>query len=164
MATKLDFDLAKKSATMAGQLLVLFRDSALNSGITSNTLGSMADRRSHDLLHDMILNVVPHDVIFSEEQDDFSTSIFSEIIPTNLDKEGRFLIPDTLKKFTHSQQISLMLLINVAQKKYLKSEIKYIDIVDYIMTNLKKLNFNSKFNSFNDTIRYINFIEKNHDK
>ena len=38
---------------------------------------------------------------FSEEQDDFSTSIFSEIIPTNLDKEGRFLIPDTLKKFTN---------------------------------------------------------------
>jgi 3'(2'), 5'-bisphosphate nucleotidase len=70
MATKLDFDLAKKSATMAGQLLVLFRDSALNSGITSNTLGSMADRRSHDLLHDMILDVVPHDVIFSEEKDD----------------------------------------------------------------------------------------------
>ena len=38
---------------------------------------------------------------FSEDQDDFSTSIFSEIIPTNLDKEGRFVIPDTLKKFTN---------------------------------------------------------------
>ena len=36
---------------------------------------------------------------FSDDQDDFSTSIFSEIIPTNLDKEGRFLIPDNLKKF-----------------------------------------------------------------
>tara|TARA_B100000965_G_C19135099_1_gene559141 strand:+ start:113 stop:586 length:474 start_codon:yes stop_codon:yes gene_type:complete len=36
--------------------------------------------------------------IFSDDQDDFSTSIFSEIIPTNLDKEGRFLIPDNLKK------------------------------------------------------------------
>ena len=71
---------------------------------------------------------------------------------------------DILKQFTHSQQINLMLLNNVAQKKYLRSEIKYTDIVDYIMTNLKKLNFNSKFNSFNDTIRYINFIEKNHDK
>ena len=35
---------------------------------------------------------------FSEDQEDFSTSIFSEIIPTNLDKEGRFLIPDNLKK------------------------------------------------------------------
>ena len=36
--------------------------------------------------------------IFSDDQDDFSTSIFSEIIPTNLDSEGRFLIPDNLKK------------------------------------------------------------------
>ena len=36
---------------------------------------------------------------FSEDQEDFSTSIFSEIIPTNLDKEGRFLIPESLKIF-----------------------------------------------------------------
>ncbi len=35
---------------------------------------------------------------FSDDQDDFSTSIFSEIIPTNLDKEGRFLIPENLKQ------------------------------------------------------------------
>ena len=35
--------------------------------------------------------------IFSDDQDDFATSIFSEIVPTNLDKEGRFLIPDSLK-------------------------------------------------------------------
>jgi len=36
---------------------------------------------------------------FSDDQDDFSTTVFSEIIPTNLDREGRFLIPDNLKKF-----------------------------------------------------------------
>ena len=36
---------------------------------------------------------------FSDDQDDFSTSVFSEIIPTNLDKEGRFLIPENLKKY-----------------------------------------------------------------
>ena len=35
---------------------------------------------------------------FSDDQDDFATSIFSEIVPTNLDKEGRFLIPESLKK------------------------------------------------------------------
>ena len=34
---------------------------------------------------------------FSDDQDDFSTSIFSEIIPTTLDKEERFLISDSLK-------------------------------------------------------------------
>ena len=37
--------------------------------------------------------------IFSDDQDDFSTSIFSELIPTNIDKEGRFLIPDNLKSY-----------------------------------------------------------------
>ena len=36
---------------------------------------------------------------FSDEHDDFSTSIFSEMIPTNLDKEGRFLLPENLKNF-----------------------------------------------------------------
>ena len=39
--------------------------------------------------------------IFSDDQDDFSTSIFSEVVPTNLDKEGRFLIPDYLKKYSN---------------------------------------------------------------
>ena len=40
---------------------------------------------------------------FSEDYDDFSTSVFSEIIPTNIDKQGRFLIPDELKKYAKIQ-------------------------------------------------------------
>lgn len=36
--------------------------------------------------------------LFSDDQDDFATSIFSEIVPTNIDKEGRFLLPDNLKE------------------------------------------------------------------
>ena len=39
--------------------------------------------------------------IFSDDQDDFSTSIFSEIIPVNLDREGRFLIPENLKLYSN---------------------------------------------------------------
>ena len=39
--------------------------------------------------------------IFSDDQDDFSTSIFSEIILTNLDQEGRFLIPEELKIYSN---------------------------------------------------------------
>ena len=38
---------------------------------------------------------------FSEDYDDFSTSIFSEIITTNIDKEGRFLIPENLKEYAN---------------------------------------------------------------
>jgi MraZ protein len=36
---------------------------------------------------------------FSDEHDDFTTSIFSEMLPTNLDNEGRFLLPENLKNF-----------------------------------------------------------------
>ena len=47
--------------------------------------------------------------IFSDDQDDFSTSIFSEIIPTNLDKEGRFLIPENLKSYSNiSNQVTFI--------------------------------------------------------
>ena len=47
--------------------------------------------------------------IFSDDQDDFSTSIFSEIIPTNLDKEGRFLIPEFLKKYSNiSEEVAFI--------------------------------------------------------
>ena len=47
--------------------------------------------------------------IFSDDQDDFATSIFSEITPTNIDKEGRFLIPDNLKKHANlSTQVTFI--------------------------------------------------------
>ena len=39
--------------------------------------------------------------IFSDDQEDFATSIFSEIISTNLDKEGRFQIPEILKDYSN---------------------------------------------------------------
>ena len=38
---------------------------------------------------------------FSEDQDDFATSIFSETIPTKVDTEGRFLIPENLKIYSN---------------------------------------------------------------
>ena len=42
---------------------------------------------------------INHLDFFSEDYDDFSTSIFSEIVTTNIDKEGRFLIPEDLKLY-----------------------------------------------------------------
>ena len=52
---------------------------------------------SSDRINEMAKRINTLD-IFSDDQDDFSTSIFSEIIPTSLDAEGRFLISDNLKK------------------------------------------------------------------
>ena len=39
--------------------------------------------------------------IFSDEQDDFLTSIFSELQYVKLDSEGRFTIPDDLKEYAN---------------------------------------------------------------
>ena len=50
---------------------------------------------------DKIANRIEELDIFSDDQDDFATSIFSEIIPTKLDKEGRFLIPENLKLYSN---------------------------------------------------------------
>ena len=44
---------------------------------------------------------INHLDFFSEDYDDFSTSIFSEIIPTKIDSEGRFLISEELKNFAN---------------------------------------------------------------
>ena len=56
-----------------------------------------------------------------------------------------------------------MILNNIAQKKYLTTEIDYNSIINYIMLNLKKIKLYSKFNSFDDTIKFIQFIKKNYD-
>ena len=56
-----------------------------------------------------------------------------------------------------------MILNNIAQKKYLSSEIKYNNIIDYIMSNLKKTKFKSNFKSFNDIINFINSIKYKYD-
>mgnify|MGYP006163417925 CR=1 FL=1 len=66
--------------------IILFRSLKHNSieGCSVNRIASIAKS-------------IDHLEFFSDDQDDFSTSIFSEIVPTNLDKEGRFLIAEHLK-------------------------------------------------------------------
>jgi len=70
--------------------IILFKSLKFNSieGCSSERIDKIADR-------------IEELDIFSDDQDDFATSIFSEIIPTNLDKEGRFLIPENLKVYSN---------------------------------------------------------------
>ena len=70
--------------------VILYKSLKYNSieGCNSNRVNEIANR----------INKLD---IFSDDQDDFATSIFSEILPTSIDKEGRFLIPDTLKDYAN---------------------------------------------------------------
>tara|TARA_Y100001970_G_scaffold10313_1_gene12178 strand:- start:750 stop:1217 length:468 start_codon:yes stop_codon:yes gene_type:complete len=68
----------------------------LSRSLRNNTIDGLSVLR----VNEIALRINNLD-FFSEEHEDFATSIFSEMIPTNVDKEGRFLIPEKLK--THAK-------------------------------------------------------------
>ena len=68
-----------------------------------------------------------------------------------------------LKKLTPHDQISFLVLNNIAQKKYLSGEIKYNYILDFIMTELKNINILSEFNTLNDRLEFIYSIKSKYE-
>ncbi len=71
-----------------------------------------------------------------------------------------------LKSLTVQEQITFMILNNIAQNKYLSKEIKYNHIIEFIMSNLNlnKTNKSFSFKTFNERIKFIENIESNYDK
>ena len=71
-----------------------------------------------------------------------------------------------LKSLTAQEQITFMILNNIAQNKYLSKEIKYNQIIEYIMSNLNlnKTNKSFSFKSFNERLKFIKNIESIYDK
>ena len=68
-----------------------------------------------------------------------------------------------LKGLSPQQQITFMVLNNIAQKKYLLGEIKYNDILVFIMTELKNINILKKIDTLNDRLEFINLIKSNYE-
>ncbi len=66
----------------------------LSKSLRNNVIDGLSVQRVHE-----IAKRINNLDFFSEEHEDFSTSIFSEMIPTNLDREGRFLLPEKFKNF-----------------------------------------------------------------
>jgi 1-deoxy-D-xylulose 5-phosphate reductoisomerase len=69
-----------------------------------------------------------------------------------------------LRSFDHSHQILFMILNNIAQKKYLRGNLKYNNIIDFIMKSISSNKLNKKLNTIDDILRYIDLIYKIHDK
>jgi 1-deoxy-D-xylulose 5-phosphate reductoisomerase len=59
-----------------------------------------------------------------------------------------------IKKFTHNQQISFMILNNHAHQLYLNGKLPYVNIIDFILDNIEPQK-GMKFRSFHDILRYI---------
>ena len=76
---------------------------------------------------------------FSDEHDDFTTSIFSEMLPTNLDKEGRFLLPEKLKDFANIKEEVVFI-----GKGYFFQIVNPKDAIDLQIQSRTRLNLNKK--------------------
>ncbi len=61
-----------------------------------------------------------------------------------------------LKKLTHSEQIMLMILNNTAHNLYLSKNLKYNNIIDYIMNELSKQNNKKNLNSIKSILNFLN--------
>ena len=57
-----------------------------------------------------------------------------------------------------------MILNNIAQKKYLNRELKYNDIVSFIMKKIDLTDNDYEFKSFKNILSYINEISNYYDK
>ena len=69
-----------------------------------------------------------------------------------------------LKSFDHSHQILFMILNNIAHKKYLNGNLKYNNIIDFIMKSISINKISKKLNTIDDILRYIDLIYKTYDK
>jgi len=95
-----------------------------------------------------------------------STFMISKMLKLEKFKDKRFKINkylDIFKGLNDHKQISLMIFNNIAHKKYLKGEIKYNDILDYIMSKLNNVNSMINLNTINNRIKFIKLIEKKYD-
>ncbi len=68
-----------------------------------------------------------------------------------------------LKDLTPDKQIRFMVLNNIAQKKYLSEEIRYNEIINFIMKNLKVTSKSMKFRTLSDRLKFIDSINLNYD-
>ena len=66
-----------------------------------------------------------------------------------------FKFKNKLMKLSHSEQINLMIINNLAHKLYLTDKLEYNNIVKYVMSKIKNKSHNINFKSFDSIIKFI---------
>ena len=74
-------------------------------------------------------------------------------------KDKRFKISkyiEYFKNLKHHQLIEFIILNNIAHTKYIKNDIKYNSIIEFLIKNMNKPSKNINFNNLNDILKYYN--------
>ena len=101
---------------------------------------------------------------------DTKTNINSEFSLFNIDKfdlkknkDNRFKFfkyYKKMKELNHEKQIIFMVLNNLAQSLYLSKNLKYDDIIDFIMKNINKFKYKKKLRDIMDVVEFIDQTKK----
>ena len=92
--------------------------------------------------------------------------LLSDNLKLDVFNDNRFKIMkyvNKLKKLSHYQQISFMLLNNRAHSKYLDNKLPYSKIIEYILSNIEPDQRNIKFKSFNDILKHIKILKEKYE-
>ena len=101
---------------------------------------------------------------------DIKTNINSELslfntekfdLKKNKDKRFKFFkYYKQMRELNHEKQIIFMVLNNLAQSLYLSKKLKYDDMIDFIMKNIKKHKYKKNLRYIGDVVGFIDQIKK----
>ena len=87
----------------------------------------------------------------------------TQYLKLNIFEDKRFMIYkhlNKMKKLPHYLQIKFLILNNISHRLYLKNELKYANIMNFITKNLFDKDKAVKLNTFDDILKYINTLNK----
>ena len=148
---KIDFLISREAYVHS---LVIYRDNIINLNCFDN-----------DMLYTLVNPLLNYFPMFKLETK--PTFLKNEMLKMQRFNDKRFKIYkflNILKGLTPDKQIRFMILNNLAQKKYLSKEIRYNEILNFIMNNLNITSKSVKFKTLNDRLKFIDIISSKYDK
>jgi 1-deoxy-D-xylulose-5-phosphate reductoisomerase len=145
---KIDFLVSKEAFIHS---CVIFKDNTISINCFSNNM--------------LIPLLKPISVLF--DLDNFNFNLKKNFNLNNFRlqtfKDSRFKIPlklNKIKKFNHSEQINFMIFNNLAHICYMKGDISYNAIPNFIFKKMKSCQIKVNLKSFHDILKYVKLLEK----
>ena len=148
--SKIDFLVSKEAFIHS---LIYFRDNTISINCFENNM-------LIPLIKPLTLNFKSNELnLKSKKFLDFK-NLKLEVFNDKRFKIIKFL--NKIKKFSHNQQISFMILNNCAHANYLKGKLPYSNIVDFIFKNIEDQK-DIKFRTFRDILKYIEDLKSRYE-
>lgn len=148
--SKIDFLISKEAFIHS---LIYFKDNTISINCFENEM-------LIPLIKPLTQNIKSNELNFKCKKFLNSNNLKLEIFKDNRFKI--FKLFKKIKKFSHNQQISFMILNNYAHINYLSGKLPYHNIIDFIFDNIEPQK-DLKFKTFHDILFYIEDLRSKYD-